>query len=136
MPIWVQSLWHWALELLRIIIALVIYFAPVIYRRWKKLVYTPLYFSVYFFTELKDNVIDEYFGSGVSVSHTQDKGEANTVRNNTAILTSIASAALDTVILPACVAFIWLWPLSLNFIEFIIALVLLILIRNCLGPLE
>lgn len=129
MPTWIQSLGYLALALFQIFVAVGIYFVPVIYRRRRRLVYTPLYFIVYLFTELKDDVIDEYFGSRDSAPLTQDEGEAKTLRNNTAILKTIASTALDTVILPACFAFIWLWPLSLNFIEFIIALVLLILIQ-------
>src|SRR5437667_9094946 len=128
MPIGVQGLWYWILELLRILLALAIYFAPVVYRRWRRFVYTPLYFSVYFFTQLKVSVIDEYLGSSSFPPLTEDENEAETLRNKE-ILISIASAALDTAILPACIAFIWLWLLSLNSTEFAIALVLLILIQ-------
>src|SRR5258708_25259144 len=126
MPNWVQGLWYWILELLRILLALAIYFAPVVYRRWRRLVYTPLYFSVYFFTQLKLSVIDEYLGSSSFPPLTEDEDESETLRKK-AILKSISSAVLDTAILPGCVAFVWL--LWLNSTEFTIALVFLILIQ-------
>jgi len=85
---------------------------------------------VYFFTQLKVSIIDEYLGSSSFPPLTEDEDEAETLRNKE-ILISIASAALDTAILPACIAFIWLWLLSLNSTEFAIALVLLILIQLC-----
>jgi len=53
MPTWVQSLLYGMIQLLLVLVALAIYFAPVVYRRWKTFVYTPLYFSVYLFTSLK-----------------------------------------------------------------------------------
>jgi len=126
MPTWVQSLWYWMIQLLLVLVALGIYFAPVVYRRWKTFVYTPLYFSVYLFTSLKVDTVEKYVGSDVFAPWIEDEDEAEKFRKKT-ILTVTISAILDMVILPASVAFVWL--LFLNSTQFAIALVALMLIQ-------
>ncbi len=126
MPNWFQSLSYWMIELLLLLLALVIYFVPIVYRRWKSFVYTPLYFSVYLLTNLKVGAVDKYVGSDVFAPLIKDENEAEQFRQKT-ILTVSVSAILDMVILPACVAFVWL--LFLDSTQFTIALVTLLLMQ-------
>ncbi len=126
MPNWFQSLSYWMIELLLLLLALAIYFVPVVYRRWKSFVYTPLYFSVYLLTYLKVGTVDKYVGSDIFAPLVEDEDEAEKFRKKT-ILTISVSAVLDMVILPACVAFVWL--LFLNSTQFTISLVALLLIQ-------
>jgi hypothetical protein len=122
-----QEIWHWTVELVPVVIGLAIYFVPSFLRQWKNFVYTPLYFAFYPLSHVKRDVVHKYVGSTYFAPFLADENEADKLKNKTTLVVG-ASAILDTVILPVCLAFVW--SLFFNTAQFIIALVLLLLIQG------
>lgn len=122
-----QEIWHWIVAAAPIFISLAIYFVPSLLRQWKNFAYTPLYFAFYPLSHIKHEVVDKYVGSTYYPPLLEDEDEAEKLKKKT-ILVVGASSVLDTIIIPVCIAF--LWSLFLNKVQFIIALVLLLLIQG------
>ncbi len=119
---WFQNAWHWTIEPLPLVLALAIYFGPVLYMRWKRNVYTPLYFLVPFL-RVQSSVIDDYLGGNIFAPFIEDEDEAEKLRKKTR-LTVNSSALLHILVIPALVAF--LWSLFLSTTQFITALAILL----------
>jgi hypothetical protein len=111
---WFQMFWHWVIEPF---LALANYFGPVFFRRWKYFAYVPLYFSKYPLSHSKSDVVNKYIGSKYYPPFLEDEDEAEKLRKKTVLVISV-SFILDTILIPACVAFIW--SLFLDGIQFII----------------
>jgi len=116
---WFQKLWHWTIEPVPLLLALAIYFGPIFYRRWRYFAYVPLYFSIYPLSRIKSDVVNKYIGSTYYPPFLEDEDEAEKLREKTLLVISV-SIILDTIIIPACVAFIW--SLFLDAAQFITAL--------------
>ena len=122
-----QEIWHWTVEVAPVVIGLVIYFVPSFIRQWKNFVYTPLYFAFYPLSHVKRDVVNKYLGSTHYPPFLEDEDEAEKLKKKTTLV-SAASSVLDTIFIPAFIAF--LWSLFLNKVQFIIALVLLLAIQG------
>jgi len=122
-----QEIWHWTVEAAPVFICLAIYFVPSFLRQWRNFAYTPLYFAFYPLSHIKRDVVNKYIGSTNYPPFLEDEDEAEKLKKKTTLVVG-ASSILDTVIIPVCIAF--LWSLFLNKVQFIIALVLLLLIQG------
>lgn len=99
-----SNIWNWNIEPIPIIIALSIYFVPVVYRKYKSDVYTPLYFSVYPLARL--NVpLSRYLGP----SFVDDYIEDNDVDREKKILNikSFFSTVLYVILIPFFLSITW-----------------------------
>ena len=127
MVIWFQNIWQWKIEPVPVLIALAMYFGPVIYLRWRKNVYTPLYFLLPFLrVQIKD--VHKYLGGNFFAPFLENDDEAEKLRKKT-IWTVNTSALLHVILIPAFVAAIW--SLFLTTTQFTIALAILLSIKAC-----
>jgi hypothetical protein len=122
-----QEIWHWTVEVAPVLIGLAIYFVPSFIRQWRNFAYTPLYFAFYPLSHIKSDVVNKYIGSTNYPPFLEDEDEAEKLKKKTTLVSGVSSV-LDTIIIPVCIAF--LWSLFLNKVQFIIALVLLLLIQG------
>jgi membrane protein implicated in regulation of membrane protease activity len=122
---WLQNIWNWTIQPIPLLLALAIYFVPIIYVQWKRYVYTPLYFLVPF---IRVQLIDvkHYLGGEFFAPFIQDEDEAEKLRKKT-MLTASFSALLHVILIPSLVALIWSFVLSS--VQFITALMILLTIR-------
>ncbi len=126
MVIWFQNIWQWKIEPVPVLIALAMYFGPVIYLRWRR-VYTPLYYFLPFLrVQIKD--VHKYLGGNFFAPFLENDDEAEKLRKKT-IWTVNTSALLHVILIPAFVAAIW--SLFLTTTQFTLALAILLFIKAC-----
>ncbi|MDX6766165.1 MAG: hypothetical protein SFU85_05200 [Candidatus Methylacidiphilales bacterium] len=100
-----QNLWNLEIQLIPVIVALLFIEVPGIIRRFKKLFYVPIYFSIFPFRELNKDLSkyladDWFFGEGASLSKKElDELQKKIVRN------SIISMTISVVVTPAIAGF-------------------------------
>ena len=103
------KIWNWDIAPFPVIIALLIYFMPIYWRKYKSAIYTPLYFSVYPLAKLNvslskylaESYIDDYF----------DEYDAEREKKILKVK-SIYSTMFYVIILPFFLSIIWTTFLS------------------------
>ncbi|MFH1008955.1 MAG: hypothetical protein V1800_15890 [Candidatus Latescibacterota bacterium] len=120
-----NDIWNWKIQILPILLSILLFEAPAIIRRWKKLFYVPIYFSVFPLRELNQDlstylVEDDYGGLGERLTTEQ----AESLRKKI-ILISIVSMAIGALLTPLIVGFSSAYFMSRDvFIQFIIILLM------------
>lgn len=74
-----SGVWKWSVEPVPLVIALAIYYIPTIYRRRKRLMYTPLYFLVYPLARLNID-FGKYLGDSPFAEFIENDDEAEALR--------------------------------------------------------
>src|SRR3990172_9307093 len=102
----IEEIWHTQIQLAPVLLSIFLFELPAIIRRWKKLFYVPIYFSVFPLRELNQDlstylVEDEFIGLGERLS----EKEAEKLRRKI-ILVSIVSMAIAALLTPLVVGFI------------------------------
>jgi hypothetical protein len=119
-----KEIWNWKIQLLPILLSILLFEAPAIIRRWKKLFYVPIYFSVFPLRELNQDlstylVEDDFIGLGERLTTEQ----AERLRKKI-ILVSILSMTIGALLTPLIVGFSSAFYMSNDvFIQFIVILV-------------
>ncbi|MGE5606225.1 MAG: hypothetical protein ACM3YE_11115 [Bacteroidota bacterium] len=119
-----QQVWSWKTEPVPIIVAILLYFIPVTIRKYKKLMYTPMYFSVFPLANLNVD-FGNYLGDYYFSEFVENEDEAEQLRKKI-ILRGIFSTVFDVLIIPAIMGFLWTFFLKKE--QFYIALTCLIII--------
>ncbi|WP_415836866.1 hypothetical protein, partial [Paenibacillus glucanolyticus] len=104
-----QSIWNWEIAPIPICTALLLYFVPIYWRKYRSDVYTPLYFSVYPLAKL--NVpLSRYLGQSFIDDYIDDsyaEREKKIIK-----IKSVFSSILYVVIVPFMLSFVWSFILT------------------------
>lgn len=121
----ISEIWNLKLQILPIVISIAIFELPAIIRRWKKLFYVPIYFSVFPLREINEDLstflMEDYFiGLGERIT----KVQAEKLRKKI-ILISIISMLIGALLTPLAVGFASAFYMSkVVFYQFIAILLL------------
>lgn len=116
----IKEIWQAEIQLVPVLLSILLFEIPAIIRRWKKLFYVPIYFSVFPLRELNQDLStylgeDYFIGLGESLSGKQ----AEKLRKKI-ILVSIVSMAIGTLLTPLVVGFLSAFYMSKDtFIQFV-----------------
>lgn len=120
-----EYLWNYKIQILPIVLFFLIYEAPSFIRRLKKTFYVPIYFSIYPFRRINQDLSiyladDDFFGFGQDL----EESKAEALRKKI-MITSIVSGALDALIIPLVVGFIAAaWLSKEIFYQFMVMLII------------
>ncbi|MBL4589432.1 MAG: hypothetical protein JKY11_05065 [Alphaproteobacteria bacterium] len=103
---YLQNIWQYELQILPVLLFILLYETPALLRRLHKTHYVPIYFSIYPFKQINQNLSiylgeDYYCDEGWRL----DKKKASNLRD-TIIKTSIISMSLDAIFIPLIIGFI------------------------------
>jgi len=101
-----ELIWQYKIQIVPILVFLALFEAPAFIRRLKKTFYVPIYFSVYPFREINQDLStylgeDDFYDEGWRL----DPSKAEALRRKI-ILTSIVSATIDALVVPLFVGFL------------------------------
>jgi hypothetical protein len=120
-----QDIWSWKIQLLPILLSILLFELPAIIRRWKKLYYVPIYFSIFPLREINQDlsiylVEDDFIGTGERLTDDQ----AEKLRKKI-ILVSILSMAIGALLTPLMVGFVSGFYMSKEvFIQYVVILLI------------
>lgn len=120
-----EDLWNYKVQIFPIILFFLIYESPSFLRRLKKTFYVPIYFSIYPFRQINQDLSvyladDDFFGFGQDL----EEPKAEMLRKKI-MITSIVSGALDALVIPLVVGFIAaVWLSKEVFYQFVVLLVI------------
>jgi hypothetical protein len=101
-----EPVWQYKIQIVPILVFLMLFEAPAFIRRLKRTFYVPIYFSVYPFREINQDLStylgeDDFYDEGWRL----DPSKAEALRKKI-ILTSIVSATIDALVVPLLVGFL------------------------------
>ena len=119
-----KEIWNWKIQVLPILLSILLFEAPAIIRRLKKLLYLPIYFSVFPLRELNQDLsiylVEDDYRSGEELTTEQ----AERLRKKI-IIVSILSMAIGALLTPLIVGFSSAFFMDKDvFIQFIIILLM------------
>jgi hypothetical protein len=119
-----NDIWNWKIQVLPILLSIILFEAPAIIRRWKKILYVPIYFSVFPLRELNQDLsiylVEDDLKSGEQLTTEQ----AERLRKKI-ILVSILSMAIGALLTPLIVGFSSAFFMDKDvFVQFIIILLI------------
>lgn len=106
MNLMLEQIWQYKIQIVPILIFLVLFEIPAFVRRLKKTFYVPIYFSVYPFREINQDLStylgeDDFYDEGWRLG----ASKAEALRRKI-ILTSVVSATIDALAVPLVVGFL------------------------------
>lgn len=120
-----EVVWQYKIQIVPVLIFLMLFEAPAFVRRIKKTFYVPIYFSVYPFREINQDLStylgeDDFYDEGWRL----DSSKAESLRRKI-ILTSIVSATIDALVVPLLVGLLTAFFLEeVVFFQFVVILVI------------
>ncbi|MCR2805948.1 hypothetical protein [Paenibacillus soyae] len=117
-----STIWNWQIEPLPILISLLVYFLPVIWREKRSDAYTPLYFSIYPLAKL--NVpLSRYLGKSYLYDYFDEEDAEK--EKKVMKIKSVYSAIIFVVVTPVFISVIWTLYLTEKQFYIVAAFVLL-----------
>lgn len=107
-----EDIWFARIQLLPVLLTILLFELPAVIRRWKKLLYVPIYFPAFPLREINQDLStylaeDEFYGEGERLTEQQ----AETLRRKI-IRVSIISMGISALLTPLAVGFVSAFYLS------------------------
>lgn len=118
-----EIIWQYKIQIVPIMLFLVLFETPAFIRRLKKTFYVPIYFSIYPFREINQDLStylgeDDFYDEGWRL----DPAKAEALRRKI-ILTSIVSATIDALVVPLIIGLLAAFLLEkVVFFQFVVIL--------------
>lgn len=117
----ISKLWNYEIQLVPVVLALLVYELPAMFRRIKKLCYVPIYFSVFPLRAI-NTTLSNYLGEGINDYANLSNYERKKLRRKI-ISISIWSMGIDSYFVPLIMGIIFSFFLNTNvFYQFIFIL--------------